>query len=114
AAGGGRLRRELARHFRARREEPDVGLAEIEGGEIVDGIFLALELDRLADGTIARERIQLGDRKLALLEHANHRLAHETRCAHDGDAKCPVTAHERFVMFGVVETTSAFWPRWRR
>ena len=50
----------------------------------------AAEADAAAERALARQREQRRDREVALLEHADHRLADEPGGADDGDTKLPV------------------------
>src|SRR5690606_2118813 len=83
-------------HFRdacAGREQPDLGLREVERLEILNGNILAFELDRAPDGTRARERIELADRKIPLLEDGKHRAPDQAGRAHH--RHIPTSAHRR-------------------
>ena len=54
-------------------------LREIEGLDVEHRVGLALELHRLAERAVARERKQLADREIALFENVDHGVAHEAR-----------------------------------
>ncbi len=77
----------LRRGSRAGREKTDIDAAEIELGELLHAQVLATELHRLADRSLARERMKRGDREFALLQDLDHRLTDEAGGADHRDIK---------------------------
>ena len=78
AAGGRGPRRIFGRDLAARRKQADVRAREIELGQILHRQLLAGEAHGFAERAIARQRVQLGHGKFALLEHADHGVTHQS------------------------------------
>src|SRR3569833_986797 len=76
ATGGGGFRRVFTRDRGARRKESDVGFAEVEAGELLDGQATPLEIHALPERAVARQEMLLGYREVTLFEHLDHCLTH--------------------------------------
>ena len=115
--GSRRFRRINSRDLAACGEQADIGISKIKGVDVDHRHLLAIELDRLTERAVACKRKQLGDREFALLEHLDHRVAHESGCTEYRYFPLPSHFLEspgcEFVMTGVRDCTSAFCARWR-
>ena len=117
APGSRRFRCIDSRDLAARREQADIGIGKIKGVDVDHRHLFAIELDRFTERAVARKRKQLSDREFALLEHLDHRVAHESGCTEYRYFPLPSHFLEspgcEFVMTGVRDCTSAFCARWR-
>src|SRR4051794_3800567 len=98
----------LAADLAASRKKGDVDAGEVVLGEIAHGDLLVAEVDFAAGRTLARQRHELADRKLALGENRKQRLTDGAGRTDHGNLVLRLACHSRFPgILGCTSPTSA-------
>src|SRR6202043_4278477 len=77
----------LARNLRAGRKQREVAVREIEIRQLLHRIAAPAEAHAAAEGSVARERVQLRHREAALFEDRDYRFADQTGGADHGNSE---------------------------